>query len=90
MNLGSSLEYLWKATFCCHAADDPAAEEWVAVKALVLLAGRAAEAAGQIRAQADTEDLDTERRCGAEASIGYLRAKQEFLRYGRALAAGGR
>jgi hypothetical protein len=84
----SKLEYLWKAAFCFHAAHDPAAEDWVAVKAPALLAGRAAEVAGQIQAQADTEDLDGERHRGAEACIGYLRAKQEFLRYDRALAAG--
>src|SRR5262249_42673615 len=28
------LEYIWKAAWCLHAAGDPAAEDWVAVKAL--------------------------------------------------------
>ncbi|MCW2876392.1 MAG: hypothetical protein JWQ95_492 [Sphaerisporangium sp.] len=88
VDLVHCLEYLWKAAFCFHAADDPPAEDWVAVKALALLAGRAAEVAGEIEAQAAQEDLDGERRRGVEACVSYLRAKQEFLRYDRALAAG--
>jgi hypothetical protein len=35
------LEYLWKAAWCLHAAADPAAEDWGAVKALAVLAGSA-------------------------------------------------
>ena len=33
------LEYIWKAAWSLHAAGDPAAEDWVAVKALAVLAG---------------------------------------------------
>ena len=36
------LEYIWKAAWCLHAAGDPAAEDWVAVKALAVLAGDSA------------------------------------------------
>jgi hypothetical protein len=34
------LEYLWAAAWCFHTAGDPAAEDWVAVQALAVLAGR--------------------------------------------------
>jgi hypothetical protein len=33
------LEYLWAAAWCFHARDDPAAEDWVAIQALAVLAG---------------------------------------------------
>jgi hypothetical protein len=33
------LEYLWAAAWYFHARDDPAAEDWVAVQALAVLAG---------------------------------------------------
>ncbi|MEU9128799.1 hypothetical protein AB0D08_11905 [Kitasatospora sp. NPDC048540] len=81
------LEYLWKATFSLHDADDPAAEGWVAVQALALLAGHAARVADRIEEQADASALRGERRHGADACAGYLRAKREYLHYDQALAA---
>jgi hypothetical protein len=39
------LEHLRAAAWCFHARDDPAAEDWVAVQALAVLAGRAPAAA---------------------------------------------
>ena len=39
------LEYIWKAAWSLHPAGDPAAEDWVAVKALAVLAGHSARAA---------------------------------------------
>ena len=47
------LEYIWKAAWSLHAAGDPAAEDWVAVKALAVLAGDSARAAGEITAEAE-------------------------------------
>ncbi len=47
------LEYIWKAAWSLHAAGDPAAEDWVAVKALTVLAGDSARAAAEISAEAD-------------------------------------
>ena len=46
------LEYIWKAAWCLHPAGDPAAEDWVAVKALAVLAGDSARAAAEITAEA--------------------------------------
>jgi hypothetical protein len=51
------LEYIWKAAWCLHAAGIPAAEDWVAVKALAVLAGDSARAAAEISAEADAAGL---------------------------------
>lgn len=80
------LEYLWGAAWSLHDAGDPAAEDWVAVKALAVLAGDSDRAAVQITAQA--AGLEGSRRAGAEACIRYLYSKREYLRYDQALDAG--
>jgi hypothetical protein len=82
------LEYLWGAAWSFHAAGDPAAEDWVAVKALTVLAGDSARAAQEITAEADTAALAGSQRNGAAACVRYLENKREFLRYDQALEAG--
>ena len=82
------LEYIWKAAWCLHPPGDPAAEDWVAVKALAVLAGDSARAAAEITAQADTAGLTRDQRTGADACVRYLTSKDEYLRYDQALAAG--
>ncbi len=82
------LEYLWGAAWSFHAASDPAAEDWVAVKALTVLAGDSARAAQEITAEADAAALAGSQRNGAAACVRYLENKREFLRYDQALAAG--
>lgn len=82
------LEYLWKAAWSQHAAGDPAAEDWVAVKALAVLAGDSARAAADITAEADAAGLTAGQRNGADTCVRYLTSKHEFLRYDQALAAG--
>jgi len=82
------LERLWAAARCFHAADDPAAEDWVAVHALKVLAGHAHQAADAIEQQTDQAQLPQEQRQAAKAAVRYLRNKAEFLRYDTALAAG--
>jgi hypothetical protein len=52
------LEYLWKAAWSLHPAADPAAEDWVAVKALAILAGDSARVAAEITAEAETAGLN--------------------------------
>lgn len=78
------LEYIWKAAWSLHAAGDPAAGDWVAAKALAVLAGDSARVAAEITAEADAAG----QRNGADACVRYLTSKQEFLRYDQALAAG--
>ena len=82
------LEYIWKAAWCLHPAADPAAEDWVAVKALAVLAGDSARAAADIAAEADAAGLTHDQRTGADACVRYLTSKDNYLRYDQALAAG--
>ena len=82
------LEYIWKAACSLHAAADPAAEDWVAVKALAVLAGNSAQVAAAITAEADAAGLTAGQRNGADTCVRYLTSKQEFPRYDQALAAG--
>jgi hypothetical protein len=82
------LEYLWSAAWCFHDASDPAAEDWVAVHALSILAGDCGRIAEAITAQADKAGLKGDQRRGADACVRYLTGKAEFLRYDQALAQG--
>ena len=82
------LEYIWKAAWCLHAAGDPAAEDWVAVKALAVLAGDSARVAAEVSAEADAAGLTGTHRAGIDACVRYLTSKGEYLRYDQALAAG--
>lgn len=82
------LEYIWGAAWSLHEAGDPAAEDWVAVKALTVLAGDSDRAAAQITAEAGAAGLEDARRSGADACVRYLGNKREFLRYDQALESG--
>jgi hypothetical protein len=82
------LEYLWGAAWSFHPAGDPAAEDWVAARALTVLAGDSDRAAAGITAEADAAGLEGSRRSGADACVRYLGNKREFLRYDQALNAG--
>ena len=82
------LEYIWKAAWSLHDAGDPAAEDWVAAKALQVLAGGSTRAAEEITAQAGSAGLTPSRRTGADACVRYLSARHEYLRYDQALAEG--
>ncbi len=82
------MEYIWKAAWSLHTAGDPAAEDWVAVKALAVLAGDSARVAADITAEADAAGLTAGQRNGADTCVRYLTSKDEYLRYDQALAAG--
>ena len=82
------LEYIWKAAWSLHTAGDPAAEDWVAVKALAVLAGDSARVAADITAEAGAAGLTAGQRNGADTCVRYLTSKQEYQRYDQALAAG--
>jgi hypothetical protein len=82
------LEHLWKAAWSLHPAADPAAEDWVAVKALTVLARDSDRAAAEITAQADAAGLSAAQRAGTGSCIRYLTGLREHLRYDQALAAG--
>jgi hypothetical protein len=80
--------YLWKAAWSLHDAGDPAAEGWVAVKALAVLAGDSIRVTGEITAQAGSAGLAASRRNGTDACVRYLSARHGYLRYDQALANG--
>jgi hypothetical protein len=82
------LEYIWKAAWSLHETGDPAAEDWVAAKALAVLAGDSDRASQEITAEAGPAGLSGSRRTGADACVRYLNARHEYLRYDQALADG--
>jgi hypothetical protein len=84
------LEYLWKAAWCFHPAADPAAETWVTAQALAILHGRPAEvtAAVQQLAAAHPPEPGSEHDKNIRKVVSYLTAKQPYLDYPAALAAG--
>ncbi|MGH3185235.1 MAG: ISKra4 family transposase, partial [Streptosporangiaceae bacterium] len=82
------LEYLWGAAWSLHPAGDPAAEDWVAARALAVLAGGSDRAAAEITAEADAAGLGGSQRNGVTACVRYLDAKREYLRYDQAMQAG--
>jgi hypothetical protein len=84
------LEYLWKAAWSLPAAGDPAAEDWVAVNALAVLAGDSERADAAITAEADAAGLTGSQRTGADTCVRYLDSKQQFLRYDRPSKPAGR
>jgi len=82
------MEYIWGAAWSLHEAGDTAAEDWVAAKALAVLAGDSSRVSQEISAEAGTAGLTGSRRNGAAACVRYLDGKREFLRYDQALQAG--
>ena len=82
------LEYLWNATWCFHAARDPAAEQWVHRQATAVLNGHARRVAGQIRRKATNARLGPINRTIAEEAATYLTRKAPYLDYPTALKQG--
>lgn len=82
------LEYLWSAAWSFFTEGDPAAEKWVAEKALAVLNGHASTVAAAIRRKATTLGLDPHTRHNADRCADYLLAKRDYLNYPQALAAG--
>jgi hypothetical protein len=84
------LEYLWKAAWCFHPPRDPAMEDWVIAQALDILHGRTPEVIARIARLA----AEHPPRPGGEhakiirKTLHYLDAKQPWMDYPRALAAG--
>jgi hypothetical protein len=82
------LEYLWSAAWSFHAEGDPAAQKWVADKALAVLNGQASTVAAAIRRKATTLGLDPRTRHNADRCADYLLAKRDYLNYPQALEQG--
>jgi hypothetical protein len=82
------LSYLWDAAWSFFAEGGPAAEEWVAHKAIEILNGRAGLVAAAIKRKATNLGLNPTDRKGADKCAKYLKAKARYLGYPKALAAG--
>jgi hypothetical protein len=83
------LEYLWKAAWCFHAPRDPAIEDWVRAQALDILTGRVTDVITRITQLArDHPPQGSEHAKIIRTTLHYLDAKQPYLDYPRALAAG--
>lgn len=83
------LEYLWKAAWALHQPRDPAIETWTIAQALDILHGRAAEVTTRIAQAAEQHPPGkTEHAKNITRVLSYLRAKQPYLDYPKALAAG--
>ena len=83
------LEYLWRAAWAFHAPRDPAIETWTTAQALDILHGRAAEVIARIAAlAAEHPPQGTEHAKNIKKTLAYLTAKQPYLDYPKALAAG--
>lgn len=82
------MEYLWSSAWSFFDEGDPAAEAWVADKALSVLHGEAATVAASIRRKATCLDLVPDKRKNADTCADYLLAKKEYLCYDRALGQG--
>jgi ribosomal protein S9 len=82
------MEYLWSSAWSFFSEGDPAAEAWVADKALGVLHGEAATVAASIRRKATCLDLAPDKRKNADTCADYLLAKKQYLHYDRALGQG--
>ncbi len=83
------LEYLWKAAWAFHEPRDPAIETWTITQATGILHGRAAEVTARIAQLAEEHPPQSpEHAKNIRKVLTYLQAKQPYLDYPRALAAG--
>ncbi len=83
-----ALEYLWSSAWSFFAEGDPAAEDWVADKAIAVLEGKTSTVAASIRRKATCLGLDARTRENADTCADYLLAKKNYLDYPRALEQG--
>ena len=83
------LEYLWKAAWAFHQPRDPAIETWTIAQVTAILHGRSAEVTARIRQLADRHPPQgSEHAKNIKKVLAYLQAKQPYLDYPKALAAG--
>jgi hypothetical protein len=82
------LEYLWASAWCFFREGDPAAEKWVAEKALAILDGKSGIVAAAIRRKATRLGLDPDQRARADRCANYLHNKRPYLDYPTALTNG--
>jgi len=83
------MEYVWKAGWALFPARDPVIEDWTAARILDILHGRSAGVAGLIaRLASENPPQSPEHAKNIARVLSYLNAKQPYLGYPAALAAG--
>jgi len=83
------LEYLWKTAWCFHQPRDPAIEDWVTAQAMAILHGRVSDVIAHIEGLAvQHPPAGPEHAKIIRTTLHYLDAKQPYMDYPRALAAG--
>lgn len=83
------LEYLWKAAWAFHRPRDPAIETWTITQVLDILHGRTPQVITRIaQLAAQHPPQGSEHASNIRKVLSYLQAKQPYLDYPRALAAG--
>jgi len=81
-------EYLWKAAFVFCAEATKELEDWVSVRLLKVLQGRASDVAAGIRRSATKRGLNPAQREAADTAANYLLHYAAYLHYHQYLAAG--
>lgn len=82
------MEYLWSAAWSFFNEADPAAEAWVADRAVAVLEGHARQVVTGIRRRATRDDLDPPARRNADRAATYLTNNADLLDYPTALSQG--
>ena len=82
------IEYLWKAAHVFFAEGDPAAEEWVTQRLLIVLHGPPSAVAGGIRRSATRRGLDSAQRAPVDTCADYLLNNKALMHYAAYLAQG--
>ncbi|MGH3054642.1 MAG: ISKra4 family transposase, partial [Gaiellaceae bacterium] len=82
-----TMEYLWKAAYCFHAAGSNEARQWVAEHAKMLLDGSdPSQVAAGMRRSATLRKLG--KRTAVDKCAAYIRKRRDMMRYRDALAQG--
>ena len=82
------IEYLWKAAHVFFTEGDPAAEDWVTERLLIILHGRPSAVAGGIRRSATRRGIKAEDRAPVDDCADYLVDYKDLMHYKSFLADG--
>jgi hypothetical protein len=88
LDLFHVLEWLWRAAYCFHREQSPAAEEFVTHRLRMLLEGKVGYAIGGLKQLLAKRNLCGEKRRVVLATIRYFTNNREHMRYDEYLAAG--
>ncbi len=81
LDLIHAIEYLWKAAYCFHKEGSREAEEWVNRHVRMILEGRAADVAGELKQSAKQRNLRGAKLEKAEKAAAYILNNKDCMRY---------